>query len=60
MATYDPPQPMWKRNLAGILDFFLTFLFAVTGWQKYSAIDSIRPTLLANHSYPSHSRDVTS
>jgi hypothetical protein len=25
MATYDPPQPMWKRNLAGILDFFLTF-----------------------------------
>jgi hypothetical protein len=23
MATYDPPQPMWKRNLAGILDFFL-------------------------------------
>jgi len=23
MATYDPPQPMWKRNVAGILDFFL-------------------------------------
>jgi hypothetical protein len=23
MATYDPPQPMWKRNLAGVLDFFL-------------------------------------
>jgi len=25
MATYDPPQPLWKRNLAGILDFFLAF-----------------------------------
>lgn len=25
MATYDPPQPIWKRNLAGILDFFLAF-----------------------------------
>jgi RDD family len=25
MATYDPPQPMWKRNLAGILDFLLAF-----------------------------------
>ncbi len=23
MATYDPPQPMWKRNVAGILDFLL-------------------------------------
>ncbi len=23
MATYDPPQPLWKRNLAGILDFIL-------------------------------------
>ena len=23
MATYDPPQPLWKRNVAGILDFLL-------------------------------------
>lgn len=23
MATYDPPEPLWKRNTAGILDFFL-------------------------------------
>jgi hypothetical protein len=23
MATYDPPQPMWKRSVAGILDFVL-------------------------------------
>jgi hypothetical protein len=27
MATYDPPQPMWKRNVAGILDFLLALLF---------------------------------
>jgi len=26
MAQYDPPQPMWKRNVAGILDFLLVFL----------------------------------
>jgi RDD family len=25
MAVYDPPQPLWKRNLAGILDFLLAF-----------------------------------
>ncbi len=24
MAVYDPPQPLWKRNVAGILDFFLS------------------------------------
>jgi hypothetical protein len=23
MATYASPQPLWKRNLAGILDFIL-------------------------------------
>ena len=23
MATYNPPQPLWKRNTAGILDFVL-------------------------------------
>ena len=23
MAVYDPPQPLWKRNLAAILDFLL-------------------------------------
>ena len=25
MAVYDPAEPMWKRNLAGILDFLLVF-----------------------------------
>jgi cytochrome bd-type quinol oxidase subunit 2 len=30
MATYDPPQPLWKRNLAGVLDFLLVAIgFAV-------------------------------
>jgi hypothetical protein len=23
MAVYEPPQPLWKRNVAGILDFIL-------------------------------------
>lgn len=28
MATYDPPQPLWKRNVAGVLDFVLSaFVF---------------------------------
>jgi hypothetical protein len=26
MATYDSPQPMWKRNVAGILDFLLAVI----------------------------------
>jgi len=25
MASYDPLQPMWKRIVAGILDFLLAF-----------------------------------
>jgi hypothetical protein len=29
MARYDPPQPIWKRNLAGMLDFFLAFCACV-------------------------------
>jgi hypothetical protein len=26
MATYDPPQPLWKRNVAGMLDFLLALI----------------------------------
>src|SRR5215813_3972699 len=26
VAEYDPPQPLWKRNLAGILDFALAMI----------------------------------
>jgi hypothetical protein len=27
MAIYDPPQPLWKRNVAGILDLLLALFF---------------------------------
>ena len=26
MAEYDPPQPLWKRNVAAILDFLLVLI----------------------------------
>jgi RDD family len=26
MAVYNPPQPLWKRNVAGILDFLFCFI----------------------------------
>jgi uncharacterized membrane protein YkvI len=26
MATYDPPQTLWKRNVAGVLDFVLALV----------------------------------
>ena len=26
MASYDPQQPMWKRSVAGILDFVLALV----------------------------------
>jgi hypothetical protein len=26
MANYDPAQPLWKRNLAAILDFLLVLI----------------------------------
>jgi hypothetical protein len=34
MATYNTPQPLWKRNLAGILDFFLAFFACVYAVSK--------------------------
>jgi hypothetical protein len=34
LATYDPPQPLWKRNLAGILDFFLALFVCVYAASK--------------------------
>jgi hypothetical protein len=36
MAQYDPPQPLWKRNLAGILDFVLAFtVFAILAAKSF-------------------------
>ena len=28
MAAYDPPQPLWKRNVAAIIDFLFVFIAA--------------------------------
>jgi hypothetical protein len=36
MAVYDPPQPLWKRNTAAILDFvFAEVLFGVPLWMAF-------------------------
>jgi hypothetical protein len=43
MATYKMPQPMWKRNLAGILDFFLAFFACVYGVSEIFATPSGGP-----------------
>jgi hypothetical protein len=38
MARYDPTQPLWKRNVAGILDFVLAFaVFAVLTAEVFGA-----------------------
>ena len=38
MAVYDPPQPLWKRNVAGILDFFLAaIVFGLLLWQLFGS-----------------------
>jgi hypothetical protein len=52
MATYDPPQPMWKRNLAGILDFFLAFFVCLYGVSKIFGNRFDAPDVVG-HSYPS-------
>jgi hypothetical protein len=39
MAVYDPPQPLWKRNLAGILDFFLAaIVFGLLLWKLFGSV----------------------
>jgi len=48
MAQYDPPQPLWKRNLAGILDFVLAFtVFAILAAQVFPATGL--PTFIARN-----------
>jgi hypothetical protein len=38
MAKYDPLQPLWKRSIAGIVDFVLAFtVFAVLTTQVFGA-----------------------
>jgi hypothetical protein len=43
MATYNPPQPMWKCNSAGILDFFLALFACMYGVSKIFATQSDTP-----------------
>jgi hypothetical protein len=33
MATYDPPQPMWKRSVASVLDF-VSFQTSDGNWRR--------------------------
>ena len=45
MAGYDPPQPVWKRNLAAILNFLLAA--SVLGLLVYLALGT-PPHMIAN------------
>jgi hypothetical protein len=52
MANWDPPQPLWKRNIAGILDFiFATAVFGVPLFKLFATSPTPQPgTYLAeNH-----------
>jgi hypothetical protein len=46
MAIYDPPQPLWKRNLAGILDFLLIFLAVGNLLSRLPGHQSYHPPLV--------------
>ena len=52
MANYDPPQPLWKRSLAGLLDFLLAFfvvgylLSAVSDNRLFSFVKNSKGTEL--------------
>jgi hypothetical protein len=46
MAVYDPPQPLWKRNLAGILDFLLAA--TVFGLVLYQFVPKTMPVTATN------------
>jgi hypothetical protein len=43
MATYDPPQPLWKRGVAGLLDFLLTVVVLGYPLAKISGNQSPNP-----------------
>jgi RDD family len=39
MANWNPPQPLWKRNTAGILDFlFAATVFGVPLYKLYATV----------------------
>jgi RDD family protein len=48
MAEYNPPQPLWKRVVAGILDTVLAFaVFAVLTAQVTGTLGPCPPAVLA-------------
>ena len=48
MAEYDPPQPLWKRVVAGMLDLILAFaVFAVLTAQVTGTLGTCPPAVLA-------------
>lgn len=48
MVACDPPQPIWKRIVAGILDFILAFaVFAVLAAQATGTFGTCPPAVLA-------------
>jgi hypothetical protein len=51
MANYDPPQPLWKRRAAGILDFLLvTTVFGVPLFKLFATSPTPQPgTYLAEN-----------
>jgi hypothetical protein len=48
MATYDPPQPLWKRNLAGVLDFLLAAIVLAILVSKLFPTPTHPPMVLPN------------
>jgi hypothetical protein len=52
VANWDPPQPLWKRNAAGILDFvFAALVFGIPLFMLFATSPAPQPgTYLAeNH-----------
>ena len=48
MAVYDPPQPLWKRNAAGVLDFLFCFIFFGYVLTLFFGDKSRAPVLVSN------------
>jgi hypothetical protein len=51
MANWEPPQPLWRRNLAAILDFaFATTVFGVPLFKLFATTVTPKPgTYLAEN-----------
>jgi hypothetical protein len=49
MAEYDPPQPLWKRVVAGILDLVLAFAVFAVLTAQVAGTGGCPPALLARN-----------